>query len=219
MHANLPALEAVIRDAEARGARAFIDAGDLVGYGHQPNEVCHRLAEIGSVDVRGNLDRKVLRSGRKGGGRPGRDGPGGVAWTAALLHPVNRAYLEGLPAERRFSLRGTRFLVTHTSPDGRKEGILPDLDPDDLAELALGARADCVIVGHTHRPFLREVDQVRFINPGSVGKAWASDGAPRAEYALLQLFPFDLCLLSIPYAEPGADRVAPVGIEDAREKS
>ena len=171
MHRNLPALEAVIRDAEARGAQAFINAGDLVGYGRQPNEVCRRLAEIGSVDVRGNLDRKVARLARKGIARPGRDEPGGVTWTAASILPATRAFLEGLPAELRFSLRGTRLLVTHTSPDGRKEGIRPDLDPEDLAGLALGARADVVIVGHTHRPFLQEAGQVRFINPGSVGKA------------------------------------------------
>jgi putative phosphoesterase len=219
VHANLPALEAVIRDAEARGAHAFINAGDLVGYGYQPNEVCHRLAEIGSVDVRGNLDRKVVRTASKGIARPGRAGPGSVAWTAARLLPASRAYLEGLPAERRFSLRGTRFLIAHASPDGRKEGIRPDLEQEDLAGLALGARADCVVVGHTHRPFLQEADQVRFINPGSVGKAWAADGTPRAEYALLQLFPFDLFLLSIPYTGPGADRIAPVGIESARETS
>jgi putative phosphoesterase len=219
VHANLPALEAVIRDAEARGAQAFINAGDLVGYGHQPNEVCHRLAEIGSVDVRGNLDQKVIRTAQKGTTRPGRAGPGSVAWTAAWILPASRAYLEGLPADRRFSLRGTRFLVTHTSPDGRKEGVRPDLDPEDLAGLALSARADCVIVGHTHRPSLQEADQVRFINPGSVGRAWGADGIPRAEYALLQLFPFDLCLISIPYAGPGADRIAPAMIEDAPEKS
>ncbi len=137
VHANLPALEAVIRDAEARGAQAFINAGDLVGYGHQPNEVCRRLAEIGSADVRGNLDWKVVRTARKGVARPGRNGPGSVAYTAASLLPATRAYLEGLPAELRFSLRGTRVLVTHASPDGRKEGIRPDLDPEDLAGLAL----------------------------------------------------------------------------------
>ena len=39
IHANLPALEAVIADMDARALPNCVCLGDLVGYGTWPNEV------------------------------------------------------------------------------------------------------------------------------------------------------------------------------------
>ena len=43
IHANLPALEAAVADAKARGAKQIVSAGDMTGYGPFPNEVCRFL--------------------------------------------------------------------------------------------------------------------------------------------------------------------------------
>ncbi|MBF8285161.1 MAG: hypothetical protein HW378_4076, partial [Anaerolineales bacterium] len=43
-------------------------------------------------------------------------------------------------------------------------------------------RADFVVVGHTHVPALRRVDNVLFINPGSLGQP--RYGVPDATYAV-----------------------------------
>jgi diadenosine tetraphosphatase ApaH/serine/threonine PP2A family protein phosphatase len=49
-----------------------------------------------------------------------------------------------------------------------------------------GARAgDVICFGHTHKPWQREVEGVRFINAGSVGRP--KDGDWRAGYALLEV--------------------------------
>ena len=45
------------------------------------------------------------------------------------------------------------------------------------------AQADLIICGHSHRPFVRQVGDVWFINTGSVGRP--DDGDPRATYAVL----------------------------------
>jgi diadenosine tetraphosphatase ApaH/serine/threonine PP2A family protein phosphatase len=48
----------------------------------------------------------------------------------------------------------------------------------------IGAVAgDVVCFGHTHKPWQRAVNEVRFINTGSVGRP--KDGDPRACYVLL----------------------------------
>ena len=39
LHANLPAVEAVLKDIELQGITNITCLGDLVGYGPQPNEV------------------------------------------------------------------------------------------------------------------------------------------------------------------------------------
>ena len=54
VHANLPALDAAL--GALADADALICAGDLVGYGPQPNEVVARLAELGVTCVAGNHD-------------------------------------------------------------------------------------------------------------------------------------------------------------------
>lgn len=43
VHANLPALEAVLADAHQREVEAIWNVGDSVGYGAFPEEVIQRL--------------------------------------------------------------------------------------------------------------------------------------------------------------------------------
>ena len=56
IHANLPALEAVIADARERGASHVLGLGDVVGYGPQPVEALARFREVASAAVLGNHD-------------------------------------------------------------------------------------------------------------------------------------------------------------------
>ena len=56
VHANLPALEAVLADIEATGVDASFGLGDLVGYAPWPNEVLERLRDEGFPIVMGNYD-------------------------------------------------------------------------------------------------------------------------------------------------------------------
>ena len=55
VHANLVALEAVLRDAGA--VDGVWSLGDCVGYGPQPSECMARLRESGAVMVAGNHER------------------------------------------------------------------------------------------------------------------------------------------------------------------
>ena len=45
VHANLPALEAVLEDAHGRNVEAVWNVGDFVGYGAFPDEVVKRLQQ------------------------------------------------------------------------------------------------------------------------------------------------------------------------------
>jgi diadenosine tetraphosphatase ApaH/serine/threonine PP2A family protein phosphatase len=49
--------------------------------------------------------------------------------------------------------------------------------------LAAASHADLIVFGHTHKPYVKEVMSVRFLNIGSVGKP--KDGDWRACYAIL----------------------------------
>ncbi len=56
IHGNLPALEAVLRDAEQHAIDEIVVAGDLVTHGPHPNEAMRLLRAGHSRMIRGNGD-------------------------------------------------------------------------------------------------------------------------------------------------------------------
>lgn len=184
VHANLPALEAVLADVRRRKVRQIWNVGDFVGYGPLPDEVVGVLREAGARSVVGNYDLKVLdEAGRKTGKNPLKDMAFG--WAFEHLSGENRNYLGQLPRELRLRVGGRRVLLTHGSPASIDEHLMPETPAARLAELAAGAEADVIVVGHSHRPFARKVGGVWWINTGSVGRS--DDGDPRACYAILTI--------------------------------
>jgi predicted phosphodiesterase len=56
VHANLPALEAVVEHARSRGCGVFWNAGDCLGYGAFPDEVAGLLRGLG-LNIIGKIGR------------------------------------------------------------------------------------------------------------------------------------------------------------------
>ncbi len=193
IHANLPALEAVLRHARRREAEAVWNAGDLVGYGPFPDAVVQRLREEEVVSIVGNYDLKMLEILAKEEDWRKKKGPEktfAFRWAHDQLSLESRQYLSFLPHEIRWTVEGRRVLITHASPASNKEHLTYYTSKKRLRKLAKMADADIVICGHSHRSFVRTINGVLFLNPGSVGRP--DDGDPRASYALLTLTPESL---------------------------
>lgn len=188
IHANLPALEALLAHAKAKMVDGIWNAGDSVGYGAFPDEVIERLQSEGILSILGNYDRKVLRIEKKWEEwkkRKSQDKLFAFKWAYDHLSPQSRGYLASLPEERRFSFLGWRILITHGSPASREEHLDPDTPEVRLKELAELAKADLILCGHSHRAFIRSSGEVWIVNPGSAGRP--DDGDPRLSYAILDL--------------------------------
>jgi predicted phosphodiesterase len=199
VHANLPALEAVLRDI---GARDDVDAtyhlGDLVGYAPWPNEVVDRIVAVGMPGVAGNYDSTVATDYKHCGCRyedPRQEELSHLsyAWTRAHVSSRTKAFLGSLPF--RIDLRplgghlaGPTVTLVHGNHALNTVYVHQDRPDSFLAKMggALGARAgDVVCFGHTHVPWHRVVEGVHFVNTGSVGRP--KDGDWRASYVLLDL--------------------------------
>ena len=121
VHANLPALEAVLADIDAAGVEARYALGDLVGYAPWPNEVLERLASEGFPIVMGNYDDGT-GYGRDECGcayvKPTdkAEGDAGFAWTKAHTSEANTEWLRTLHPEIRFEADDKRYLLVHGSP-------------------------------------------------------------------------------------------------------
>lgn len=198
IHGNLPALEAVLDDIEARGeVDAVYHLGDLVGYAPWPNEVVALLHERGVPGVAGNYDSTVATGHDHCGCRyedPRQEELSHLSygWTRAHVSEETRGRLAALPF--RIDLRprgghagGPRLILVHGNPVLNTFYWTEDRDDRFCMKMAgaAGAReGDVIAFGHTHRPWTRVVDGIRFVNTGSVGRP--KDGDWRAGYAVVR---------------------------------
>jgi predicted phosphodiesterase len=188
VHGVLPALEAVLAEPDVRAADTVVLTGDLLA-GPQPVETLELLRGLGdrAVWLSGNADRELveLRSGdRPETGEEGGPPPIDV-WAAARLSTSDAEFLAGLPQAARLEVDGIGpVLFCHATPRDDTEVVLVDSRPGRWAEVLADVDADvrAVVCGHTHMPFVRLVQGLLVVNPGSVGMPY---GRPGAHWALL----------------------------------
>jgi putative phosphoesterase len=180
-HSNLTAFKAVLRSLPR--VDAIVCAGDLVGYGAEPNEVVDLARSKRMQVVMGNHDYSAVT----------RDVAGfnpfaarAALWTAENLREDNVKYLRGLPDCLELSYGSKSLYVVHGSPrDPLNEYIFPDLPNRVLLELTRDIDADIIVFGHTHVPMKRIIHGKLIINPGGIGQP--RDRDPRASYMVLVL--------------------------------
>lgn len=199
VHANLPALDAVLADIERRGdVDAVYHLGDLVGYSAQPNEVVARLRERGIAGIAGNYDSTVATDYKHCGCKSESARQEELAhisfeYTRGAVTAETKRYLASLPFSLDLRplgghLGGPRLVLVHGTPTLNTVYWTEDRSDDFCLKMAgtVGLKAgDVIAFGHTHKPWHREIDGIRFVNTGSVGRP--KDGDPRAGYVLLEL--------------------------------
>lgn len=188
IHGNLPALEAVLDDVARRRPDSIYCLGDLVGYAPFPNETIDRIRREAIPTIMGNYDDGVGFDRDECGCAyvqedDRRRGDQSLRWTRAHVTPENKAFLRELRQDIRLTVHGKRVLLVHGSPRKMNEYLFEDRPIATFQRIAAASAADAIVFGHTHKPYERTVDGVRFINAGSVGKP--KDGDWRACYLML----------------------------------
>ena len=200
IHGNNIALQAVLDDINIKGgADEYWILGDLVAIGHAPIKVLEMLQPLpNTFFVRGNTDRYICT-----GDRPllteehvstdqslldlRLEIEADFSWTQGAVTVAGWLdWLSGLPLEFRTKLPdGTNVLCVHASPgQDAGSGISLETKDHDLETLLAGCQENLICVGHTHRPFSRNLTSRRIINPGSISNPLGSDR--RACYAILE---------------------------------
>ncbi len=191
IHANLPALEAVLADMDARGLEERYCLGDLVGYATYPNEVVQAIRERDIPCIMGNYDLGVGTSSDDCGcaykdAHSEALGKLSIAWSNAHTTDENKAYLRALPSQIPLHLGDLRIMLVHGSPRRVNEYLYEDRPDASLERLLDMVESDVLICGHTHIPYHRVLPTGRHvINEGSIGKP--KDGDPRACYVVLEV--------------------------------
>jgi predicted phosphodiesterase len=202
IHANLPALEAILRDSDEVGAEERWCLGDVIGYGASPDGCVELARDRCEVCLVGNHDLAVL--GELDTSTFSAAAAAAVEWTVENTSKPNLDYLAGLSP----SDTSRPAALYHASPrDPVWEYVLW---PEQAADCLEVQDKRVSFVGHSHVALFfsapehgagdpgateargwqagagtrLEIDEGRWlINPGSVGQP--RDGDPRA--AWLQL--------------------------------
>jgi predicted phosphodiesterase len=195
IHANLPALEAVLDDISRRSVHRTLSLGDIVGYGAWPNECCDLVREHKILSVLGNHDLAAVKEGAEHEFTA--QARQCILWTREHLTERNQRMLKSLPDTRKVE----SVTLCHGSLVERDEyvytwrGALPSFE---VLTTRIG------FLGHTHYAcwFYYEFDPPRgdgetrpqggltkvgldgsyLANPGAVGQP--RDGNPDAAYAI-----------------------------------
>jgi putative phosphoesterase len=160
IHADCRALEGALRRLEAFGVEQIFCAGDLVGYGNQPDAAVALIRDQSIPCIRGNHDRWALE-------RRQLIGPRG--WKRAVLSDDTWEFLEGLPASDRRPCAGRVLTIHHGSPACDTEFVTPYKPmPASVERFWDEDDSRVLILGHTHIPMIDRGPRGTIINPGSV---------------------------------------------------
>jgi len=159
VHGDTPGLELAWAHLAALGADKVVCAGDVVGYGPDPDGVCAFLAAHAVPVARGNHDRWAIRRGLRepdeyGGGLPGQRA---------------RAFLADLPTDLILEDGGRVAVIVHASLRSDMEFVRPATHPPAALRADLQfLDADLLVHGHTHLPMWYRDRWGLVVNPGSL---------------------------------------------------
>lgn len=192
LHANLPALDAVLE--QAGSFDHCICLGDLTGYGPDPNECIERLRSLPALTcLLGNHDAALLNQIDIVAFNT--EASQAIEIHRQLLTPENKGFLAGLSSEEHFN--GLR--LAHGSPRNPIWEYITSVR-SALTNFQSFTERGC-LVGHSHYACIFMQDEESFpkflipepdesflasqrfiLNPGSVGQP--RDRDPRASYVL-----------------------------------
>ncbi len=191
LHANLEAIEAVMKDAQEHECTHHVCLGDLVGYNANPHECVELVRQLECPTVKGNHDEQACL------GASSRDfndlAEQAINWTREHLTDEDKEWLGAL----RMTRQVRDFTIVHATLDTPEEWGYVFKNLDAIASFTYQHTPVCFF-GHTHvaGAFVRDEGVKRvlteqlmiepgkkyFINVGSVGQP--RDGDWRAAYCI-----------------------------------
>ena len=176
IHGNLEALKAVLDDIKERNINRIFCLGDIIAKGTHQQECVDLVKENCEVIIRGNCDEYFTSDidlSTKKTAEVDR-----LIWNKNKLNEETRKFLNNLPYCYEFYMSGRLVRLVHAHPE-KIDKFAGNIDKiDRLYELVLPSsntisdkKADVLIYGHIHTPYVQKIYNRMIINVGSVGNA------------------------------------------------
>ena len=176
IHGNLEAINSVIEDIKERKIEKIFCLGDIVAKGTHQEECVNLIKENCEIVLKGNCDdyftSKIDRETKP------EIELKRIDWINSKLSDESKNFLKSLPYSFEFYLSGRLVRLFHATPN-KINGFIGNIDTiDRLYSLFLPSKntisnkkADVVVYGHIHTPFIQRIYNRTIINSGSVGNA------------------------------------------------
>lgn len=212
VHANLPALHAVLADIEQQKVAQLYCLGDLVDFAPWNNEIIDAIRDRKIPTIMGNHDERIafdipVVSLKKHTHEESAARIEAIEYTRRTITPLNKAFLKSLPRQisLTFERGGQEFklLLVHGSAREIDEYVYEDHDEQDLIKMLEAEKAEVMVVGHTHISYIRHLDhhsgKRTVINCGSVSRS--KEGNQLATYLIVSFtdVSVDYELKKVPY--------------------
>ena len=178
IHGNLEALKATLKDIEKRNVDRIICLGDTIAKGIHPKECLDLIKEKCEIVLQGNCDAhfsmehehidKMHEQEQKR-----------IKWNQSLINKEDREYLLKLPFCYEFYMSGSLVRLFHATPTVNNKAILNVDSIETKYQMFLPSKntvsqmkADVVIYGHIHHPYMDKIYNKTLINVGSVGNSF-----------------------------------------------
>lgn len=176
IHGNLEALKSVLDDIKGRNINRIFCLGDIIAKGTHQQECVDLVKENCEVIIRGNCDEYFTSDidlSTKMQSEVDR-----LIWNKNKLNEETRKFLNNLPYCYEFYMSGRFVRLVHAHPE-KIDKFAGNIDKiDRLYELFLPSsntisdkKADILIYGHIHTPYVQKIYNRMIINVGSVGNA------------------------------------------------
>ena len=191
IHANVPALDAVLAEVHAAGVDAIVLGGDVLP-GPMPLETLDRLRALdvpvhgiygnGELALLAQLDAAdpgaVTYWGTTGSAPLPDKYKEWMRWTAGQLRPDDVELLRTWPLTLRLEIAGLgAVLFCHGTPTSETDAFTRITPEDVLRPVFDGLGVSCIVCGHTHMQFDRMIGSTRVVNAGSIGCPFGKTGA------------------------------------------
>lgn len=187
IHANLIALQEVLKDIQKEECEFTFCLGDIVLAGPQPKETLDFVKEQNWTIIQGNTDKLIAEYGPEVLEMMKEKYP---VMANAIVDDVNyvdeagKDFLANLPPMLQMEIEGVKVLFVHGSPRANNEDILPNRPLSEIEEIIDGTDAALILCGHTHVPCGYQTNSMQtVVNVGSVGRPMTP--TPLSCYAII----------------------------------
>ncbi|WP_270087572.1 metallophosphoesterase family protein [Sphingobacterium sp. SYP-B4668] len=200
IHGNMPALDAVLTDLQARDIDQIYCLGDLVDFAPWGNEVIENIKRLGIPCILGNHDERIAwdleivplghHSSEETAFREI-----AIVNSKEQIKECNKSFLRQLPYTMlltfKIGIREWCIHLVHASTRSNEEYIYANHDERDLLSMFEKTDADLLVMGHTHIVYQRTLTDAQgksrtALNCGSVGRS--REEGRKATYVVISLF-------------------------------
>lgn len=207
IHANIPALNAVLDDIKRRGIKRIMCLGDIAGKGADPMLAVDIIKNNCEAVVKGNWDYLIAEVN---------DGDF-LNWNNSRLRKDQLNYLANLPMYKEFYMSGKLIRLCHASPTDVFNRVKSIASIEEKLSLFAppninSCQCDILVYGDIHVSYIQSFNNKTIVNVGSVGVPLKTTDATYAilegEYASMSEASISISIIRVPYDREKAIREA-----------